>query len=117
MMKPIIESGSDYDEVEVILCSSVCEVVDTYLHTTKVPNDLKKEALFISCTIQPVIEEKDAEKIKGMLNSVYVINQVIAEDMMEEQNKDHVLRLVCLYVTAGEKLKPSAITKIKSKVV
>ena len=38
------ERGSDYDEVEVISYSSVCEVVDEYLNTTKVSDDLKKEA-------------------------------------------------------------------------
>ena len=54
------ERGSDCNEVEVILCSSVCEVVDEYLNTTKVPDDLKKEALSISCTIQPIMEEEDA---------------------------------------------------------
>ena len=42
------ESGSDCNEVEVISYSSVCEVVDQYLNTTKVSGDLKKEALSIS---------------------------------------------------------------------
>ena len=39
------ESGSDCNEVEVILHSLVCEVVDGYPDTTKVADDLKKEAL------------------------------------------------------------------------
>ena len=52
-----------------------------------------------------------------MLNSVSVFNQVTPEDMMEEQKKDPILRLVCPYVTAGEKLKSLVITKIKSKAV
>ena len=39
------ESGSDCDEVEVISYSLVCKVVDKYLNTTKVPDNLKKEAL------------------------------------------------------------------------
>ena len=51
------ESGSDSDEVEVISHSSACEVVNSYLHTTKVPDDLRKEALSISCMIQLIIEE------------------------------------------------------------
>ena len=46
------ERGSDCNDIEVILYSSVFEVVDEYLNTTKVPDDLKKEALSISCTIQ-----------------------------------------------------------------
>ena len=45
------QSGSDCNEVEVISYSLVCEVVDEYLKTTKVADDLKKEALSISCTI------------------------------------------------------------------
>ena len=85
------EKGSDCDEVEVISYSSVCEGVDTYLDTTKVLDDLKKEALPISCMIQPVIEE-DANEIKGMLNSVSVLNQISPEDMVEEQKNYPILR-------------------------
>ena len=69
------ERGSDCDEVEVISYLSVCKVVDEILSTTKVPDDLKAEAQLISCMIEPIIEEEDAEEIKGMLNSVSVINQ------------------------------------------
>ena len=74
--------------------SSVCEVVNSYLEITKIPNDLKKEALSISCTIQLIIEEEDAEDIEGMLNSVSVLNQVTPENMEEEQEKDPILRLI-----------------------
>ena len=111
------EKGSDCNEVEVISYSLVCEVVDEYLNTTKVPDDLKKEAQSISCAIQPIMEEEDAEEIKGMLNSVSVLNQVTPEDMAEEQEKDPILSLVCQYVTAREKLKTLALSKIKSKAV
>ena len=37
--------------------------------------------------------------------------------MTEEQSKDPILRVVSPYVTAREKLKSSAIVKIKLKVV
>ena len=111
------ESGSDCSELEVISYSLICEVVDEYLSTTKVPDDLKKEALSISCTIQSIVEEEDVEEIQGMLNSGSVLNQVIPEDMAEEQKRDPILGLVCQYVTAGEKLKSWAIAKIKSKAV
>ena len=111
------EKDSDCDEVEVISYSLACEVVDEYLNTTKVPDDLKKEAQSISCVIQPIMEEEDAEEIKGMLNSVSVLNHVTPEDMAEEQKKDPILCLVCQYITAREKLKTSAISKIKSKAV
>ena len=110
------ERGSDCNEVEVIWYSSVCKVVDQILNTTKVPDDLKAEAQSISCMIQPIMEE-DVEEIKGMLSSVSVLNQVPPEDMAEEQKKDPILSLVCQYVTAREKLKTSAISKIKSKAV
>ena len=36
---------------------------------------------------------------------------------MEEQKKDSILSMVCQYVTAREKLKTLAISKIKSKAV
>ena len=80
-------------------------MVDTYLNTTKVPDDLNKEALSISCMIQPIIKEEDAEEIQVMLNSVSVLNQGTPEDMAEEQKEELILGLVCLHVTAGEKLK------------
>ena len=110
------ERDSDCNEVKVISYSSVCEVVNEYLYTTKVPDDLKREAQSISCAIQPIMEE-DAEEIKGMLNSVSVLNQVTPEDTRDEQKRDSILSLVCQYVTAREKLKTSAISKIKSKAV
>ena len=92
-------------------------MVDSYFDTTKVSDDLKKEALSISFAIQPVIEEEDAEEIKGMLNSVSILNHITPEDMAEEQKKDPILRLVCPHITTGEKLKSLPITKIKSKAV
>ena len=87
------------------------------LNTTKVPDDLKKETLSISCAIESIVEEEDTEEIQGMLNSVSVLNQVTPEDMAEEHKRDPILGLVCQYVTAKEKLKTLAISKIKSKAV
>ena len=78
------EKGSDCNEVEAILYSLVCEVVDEILNTTKVPDDLKTKAQSISCVIEPIMEEEDAEEIKGMLNSVSVLNQVTSENTAEE---------------------------------
>ena len=92
-------------------------MVDEYLNTTKVPDDQKKEAVSISCTIQPKMEEQNVEEIQSMFNSVSVLNQVTPEDMAEEQKRDPILGSVCPYATAREKLKSSAITKIKSKAV
>ena len=80
-----IERGSDCNEVKVISYSLICEVVDEFINTTKVPDDLKKETLSISCTVQSIVKEEDVEEIQGMLNSVSVLNQVIPEDMLEEQ--------------------------------
>ena len=67
--------------------------------------------------MQQIKEEEDAEEIQGMLNSVSVLNQVTPEDIAGEQKTDPILGLVCQYVTAREKLKTSAISKIKSKAV
>ena len=55
---------------------------------------LKAQAQAISCVIEPIMEE-DAEEMKGMLNSVSVLNQVTPEDMAEEQKKDSILSIVC----------------------
>ena len=38
-----IQSGSESDEVGVISYSSVCEVVNSYWDTTKIPDDLRKK--------------------------------------------------------------------------
>ena len=103
--------------MEVILYSLICVVVDEYLNTTKVPGDLKKEALSISCMVQSIVVEEHAEEIQGMLNSVSVLNPVMPEAMAEEQKRDTILGLVCPYVTVREKLKSLAIAKIKSKTV
>ena len=89
------ESVSDCNEVEVISYSLVCEVVNEYLNTTKVPDDLNNEAQAISCAVQPIMEEEDAEKIKGMLNSVSVLNQVTPEDMAEERFNPGLSLSVC----------------------
>ena len=78
-----IASGSDWNEVEVISYSLVSEVVDESLNTTNIPDDLKKEALSIRCTIQPIMEEEEVEEIQSMVNSVSVLNQVTPEDMAE----------------------------------
>ena len=51
------------------------------LNTTKVPDDLTKEVQSISCMIQPIMDEEDAEEMKGMLNSVSALNQVTPEDI------------------------------------
>ena len=52
-----------------------------------------------------------------MLNSVSVLNQVTTDDIGEGQKRYPIFGLVCPYVTAREKLKSLAITKIKSKAV
>ena len=54
-----IRSDSDSAEVEVISYSFVCEVVDSYLENTKTTDDLKKEALSISCVVQSLIDKED----------------------------------------------------------
>ena len=52
------ERGSNHDEVEVISYLSVCEVVDEYLDISKVPDDLKKEALSISCMANLLLRKR-----------------------------------------------------------
>ena len=80
-------------------------MVDKYLNPTKVPDDLKNEALSINFAVKSIVEEEDVEEIQGVVNSVSAFNQVTPEDMVEEQEKDPILGLVCPYVTAGEKFK------------
>ena len=51
------------------------------------------------------------------MDAVSIFGKVTPEEMKEEQQKDLILKLVYKQVTAGEKLKTSAITKVKSKAV
>ena len=88
-------------------------MVDSYLETTNIHDDFKKEALSISCMVQSLIEEKNAEEIKDILNAVSVFDQVGSEDIAKELQKNPFLGEVCPYVTAREKLKSSAMYKIK----
>ena len=46
-----------------------------------------------------------------------IFGKVTPEEMKEEQQKDPMLKLVYKQVTAGKKLKTSAIAKMKSKAV
>ena len=51
------------------------------------------------------------------MDAVSVFGKVTPEEMKEEQQKDLILELVYKQVTADEKLKTSAIAKLKSKAV
>ena len=97
----------------------VCEAFDQCLNGSKIPEDLKQEAQEISCVVQSIVEEEDKQeidKIVSEVNAFSVFGKVTPEEM-EEQQKDLILKLVYKQVTAGEKLKTSAIAKVKSKAV
>ena len=67
--------------------------------------------------VQSLVEEEDIEEIVSTVNAVPVFGKVTPEEMKEEQQKDLILKLLYKQITAGEKLKTSAITKVKSKAV
>ena len=108
------ESEADSDECEAISYSSVCEAVDLYLNSTKIPEDLKQQV--VSCAIMEE-EDMNEDKIVSIINAVSTFEHVTPKQMSEEQQKDPTLKLVYQLVTAGEKPKTSAIAKIKSKAV
>ena len=56
-------------------------------------------------------------KIVSEVDAVSIFCKVSLEEMKEEQQKYLILKLIYKQVTAGEKPKTSAITKIKSKAV
>ena len=95
----------------------VCEAIDQCLNSYKIPENLKQKAQDITCAVQSIVEEEDKEEIVSALNAVSIFERVALEEMKEEQQKDQILKLVYKQVTAGEKLKTSAITKVKSKAV
>ena len=51
------------------------------------------------------------------MDAVSIFGKVTPVEVKEEQQKDLILELVYKQVTAGEKHKTSAITKVKSKAV
>ena len=124
--------SSDSNEVEVISYSAtckwvetipyslVCEALDQCLNGSKIPEVLKQEAQKISCAVQSLVEEEYKQEINEIvsgIDAVSVFGKVSPKEMKEEQQKDPILKLVYKQVTAGEKPKTSAITKIKSKAV
>ena len=111
------ESKTDSDEFEVISYSVVCEAVDLYLNSTKIPKDLKQEAQNISCAIESIIEEEDKNEIVSNLNAVSIFEQVRPGKTAEKQQKYQTLDLVYQLVTASVKPKTLAIAKIKSNTV
>ena len=98
------ESEANSDECEVILYSSVCEVVDLCLNSIKVPKDLKQEEQNISCAIMEK-EDINEDKIVSSLNAVSTFEHVTPKQMVEEQQKDPTLELIYQLVTACEKPK------------
>ena len=119
----VISYSATSNEVETIPYSVVCEALDQCLNGSKIPEVLKQEAQDISCAVQTIVEEEDKlyeEELKEVvseINAVSIFGNISPEDMKEEQQKDPILGLVYKYVTASEKPKTSAITKIKSKAV
>ena len=127
--------STDSNEVEVLSYSAtcngvetipyllVCEALDQCLNGSKIPEVLKQEAKDISCVVQLIVEkeyqqyEEELKEIVSEVNAVSVFGKVSPEEMKKEQQKDPILRLIYKQVTAGEKPKTSAITKMKSKAV
>ena len=122
----------DSNEVDVISYSATCEWVDTIpyllvcealdqcLNGSKILEVLKEEAQKISCVVQSIVEEiykQDINEIVSEVDAVSIFGKVSPEEMKEEQQKDLILQLIYKQVTAGEKPKTSAITKVKSKAV
>ena len=71
----------------------------------KIPKDLKQEAQDISCVVESIVEEEDKNEIVSTLNAVPLFEKVTQEKIMEEQQKDPILKLAYQKVTAGEKPK------------
>ena len=80
------ESEANSDECEVISYSSVCEAVDLYLNSTKIPEDLKQGVQDISCAIMEE-EDMNEDKIVSSLNGVSTFAHVTPKQMSEEQQK------------------------------
>ena len=116
----VLSYSSTCDEVEVIPYLLVCEALDWCLNGSTIPEDLKQEAQGISCVVQSIVEEEDKQEIVNIVSIVDVVSifgKVLPEGMKEEPQKYLILKLVYKQVTAGEKPKTSAITKVKPKAV
>ena len=118
----VISYSAACNEVETIPYLLVCEALDQWLNGSKIPEVLKQEAQDISCVVQSIVEEEDKQyeeelkEICSEVNAVSIFGKVSPDEMKEEQQKDLILGLVYKYVTACEKPKTLAITKINSKL-
>ena len=81
------DNEANSEEFEVISFASVCEAVDLYLNSTKIPEDLMQEAQNISCAIEPIIEEEDKNEIVSGVNAVFIFEQVTPEKIAEAIGK------------------------------
>ena len=78
----------------------VCEAVDQCLNSSKIPKDLKQEAQGISCAVQSIVEEEDKEEIICTFNAASLFKKSYLKEMMKEQQKDPIPKLVYQQVTA-----------------
>ena len=62
--------------MEVISYSLVCEAIDQFLNSTKIPEDHKHEAQNINYAVQPIVEEEYTNEIVITLNAVSIFEQV-----------------------------------------
>ena len=86
----------------------VCEALDQCLNGSKIPEVLKQEAQQISCAVQSIVEEEDKQEIKEIVSevdTVCIFGKVSPEKMKEEQQKDPILELIYIQVTADKKPK------------
>ena len=116
----IISYSATCDEVETKPYSLVCEALEQCLNGSKIPEDLKQEVKEIICAVQSMVEEEDKQeidKIVSIVDAVSIFGKVTPEEMKEKQQKDPILRWVYKQVTVGEKLKTSAIAKVKYRAV
>ena len=111
------ESKTDSNKVNVISYSSVCEAIDQCLNSSKIPKDLKQEGKDISCVVQSIVEGKDKDKIVSTLIAVSLFEKVTPKKLWRNIRNTQYSKLVYQHITAGEKPKPSAIAKMKSKAV
>ena len=107
---------TDSDEVDVISYSATCDGVET------IPYSLVCEALdqCLNGSKISIVEEEYKQEINEIISevdAVSVFGKVTPVEMKEGQQKDPMLKLIYKQVTAGEKPKTPAITKVKSKAV
>ena len=107
------ESDSEDEDWQVISYSTVCDMLNYHLGSTKLPRDVKLQVQ----SIAEELEEINTDPVIAHSSAVNIFPQISPAEMSQQQQKDNQLSLVYSMVQDGNKPSLSQIKRVKSKYV